>query len=188
MPDATVSLFFRVYFRKMLGRGLSGRKPRVRAAWQSFAGAFAAMLALSALERFYSGGAADVLLIGSFGASACMIFGLPASPYSQPRNVIGGHVCSALCGVSANLLVGEISWLACALAVSCALALMHLTRTFHPPGGATALIAVIGGPAMVHLGYSYVFIPVASGAVVLVLLGMLLNNLFRYRRYPVYWI
>ncbi|MEG2172342.1 MAG: HPP family protein [Desulfovibrionaceae bacterium] len=187
MSSGSVKIFFHLYFGKMLGRGLSGRKPRVRAAWQSFLGAFAGMLLLSALERFYSGGGADVLLIGSFGASTCMIFGLPESPYSQPRNVIGGHVSSALCGVSAAMLVGDIPWLACALAVSCALALMHLTRTFHPPGGATALIAVIGGPALVHLGYGYVLMPVAAGAGLLVLLGMLLNNFFRHRRYPLYW-
>lgn len=188
MPHASARLFFYLYFGKMRGRGLSGRKPRVRAAWQSFVGAFAGMLLLSVLERYYSGGTAGILLIGSFGASTCMIFGLPGSPYSQPRNVIGGHVCSALCGVSACLLAGSFTWLACALAVSCALAVMHLTRTFHPPGGATALIAVIGGPVITQLGYGYVLMPVASGAVTLVLLGMLLNNLFRHRRYPIYWI
>lgn len=172
----------------MRGRGISNNKPQIRAAWQSFVGAFAAMLALAALERFYSGPVTDILLIGSFGASTCMIFGMPASPYSQPRNVIGGHVVSALCGVSAHMLVGNLDWLACALAVSSALALMHLTRTFHPPGGATALIAIIGGPFILKLGYTYVLMPVASGACVLVLLGMIFNNFFRQRRYPVYWL
>lgn len=188
MAKGRFKTFRRLYIGKMRGRRLASTKPQVRAAWQSFVGAFAAMLVLSALERFYSGSTADMLLIGSFGASACMIFGLPANPYSQPRNVIGGHVVSALCGVSAYILVGNIVWLACALGVSTALAFMHLTRTFHPPGGATALIAIIGGPSIASLGYMYVLMPVAAGACILVLLGMLCTNFFRHRRYPIHWL
>lgn len=188
MAKAGLNTSVNLYFGKMRGRALSNTKPQVQAAWQSFVGAFAAMLALAALERFYSGPGTDMLLIGSFGASICMIFGMPSNPYSQPRNAIGGHVVSALCGVSAHMLAGNIEWLACALAVSSALALMHLTRTFHPPGGATALIAVIGGPFIINLGYSYVLIPVAAGACILVVLGMLYHNFFRHRRYPLYWL
>lgn len=187
MRAYSLRVFFYLYFGKMRGRGWSGRRPRLRAAWQSFVGAFVGMLVLSALERFYSGGTANILLIGSFGATACMIFGLPESPYSQPRNVLGGHMGSALCGVTAYILAGNIVWLACALAVSGALAFMHITRTFHPPGGATALIAVVGGPTMVSLGYGYVLVPVGSGSLVLVLMAVFINNLFRYRRYPIHW-
>ena len=73
-----------------------------------------------------------------------MIFGLPVSPYAQPRNVLGGHLIAVVCGVAVRQLVGAVPWLACGLAVACAAYVMHKTRCFHPPGGATALIAVIG--------------------------------------------
>ena len=76
-----------------------------------------------------------VLVIGSFGASAVLIYGAVHSPLAQPRNLIGGHVLSALVGVAAyKLLPGEV-WLAGSLAVSTSIALMHVTRTLHPPGG-----------------------------------------------------
>jgi CBS-domain-containing membrane protein len=84
------------------------------------------------------------MIIGSFGASAVLIYGAPHSPLARPRNMIGGHILSAIVGVSCFMLVGNIAWLACALAVSTAIAVMHVTNTLHPPGGATALIAVIG--------------------------------------------
>lgn len=175
------------YFHKMLGKGLSRRKPNVRAAWQSFFGAFLAIAVLAFLERFYNGVTSDIMLIGSFGATSCMIFGLSQSEYAQPRNVVCGHILSALCGVTAYLLLGSIEWLACGIAVSSALALMHLSRTFHPPGGATALIAVVGGPSIQKLGYTYAFMPVAVGCIILVIMGVLINNLFQYRRYPLHW-
>jgi CBS-domain-containing membrane protein len=79
-------------------------------------------------------------------------------------------------------------WLAAALAVSITIALMHLTKTLHPPGGATALIVVIGGDAVHSLGYLYVLIPVTSGAVVMLIIALLVNNLAPNRRYPEFWI
>ena len=65
---------------------------------------------------------------------------------------------------------------------------MHLTKTLHPPGGATALIAVIGGPKIHNLGYVYVLIPVAAGAFIMLAVALLINNLAPTRRYPEYWI
>ncbi len=79
-------------------------------------------------------------------------------------------------------------WLAAALAVSIAIAMMHLTKTLHPPGGATALIAVIGGNTVHNLGYLYVLIPVGLGAVVMLIIALLVNNLAPNRRYPEFWI
>jgi CBS-domain-containing membrane protein len=130
---------------------------------------------------------AGLMLIGSFGATAAMIFGLPFSPYAQPRNVIGGHLVAAVCGVTARELAGGLPWLACGLAVACAVYLMHKTRCFHPPGGATALIAVIGGREVCALGYSYALMPVGAGMLFMVLLGTVINNLLPGRRYPMYW-
>ena len=128
------------------------------------------------------------MIIGSFGASAVLVYGAIRSPLAQPRNLIGGHMLSAVIGVAAFQCLGYMPWLAAALAVSIAIALMHLTKTLHPPGGATALIAVIGGDAVHNLGYLYVLIPVGLGAVVMLIIALLVNNLASNRRYPEFWI
>ncbi len=78
-------------------------------------------------------------------------------------------------------------WLAAGLGVSGAIVAMLLTRTLHPPGGATALLAVIGGAKLHALGYLYVFVPAGAGACLLLLVGLLVNNLAGNRRYPEYW-
>ena len=82
---------------------------------------------------------------------------------------------------------GEHVWLAAALATSLATAAMLVTRTVHPPGGATALIAVIGGDKIYKLGFLYPFLPVGLGALILLIVGLLVNNLSRNRTYPEYW-
>jgi CBS-domain-containing membrane protein len=129
-----------------------------------------------------------VLVIGSFGASAVLIYGAPRSPLSQPRNVIGGHLVSALVGVSVHLLVPSPLWLASALAISFAIVGMHLTKTLHPPGGATALIAIIGGARIYTLGYGYLVVPVFFGICMMVLVAWIANNSVSGRRYPSYWL
>jgi CBS-domain-containing membrane protein len=127
------------------------------------------------------------LLIGSFGASAVLIYGAVRSPLAQPRNLLGGHVLSALIGVTAYKLLGGTPWLAAAVAVSTSIALMHLTRTLHPPGGATALIAVIGGDSVHRLGYLYVVMPAAVGACIMLIIALLINNIPKTRKYPDFW-
>jgi CBS-domain-containing membrane protein len=71
--------------------------------------------------------------------------------------------------------------------VATSIAVMHATKTLHPPGGATALIAVISGPQVTNLGYLYVLIPVAAGALVMLAVALLVNNLAPRRRYPEFW-
>jgi len=127
------------------------------------------------------------LLIGSFGASAVLVYGAVKSPLAQPRNLIGGHVISGLVGVACWQVFGATLWVASALAVSLAIVAMLATKTLHPPGGATALIAVIGGPKIHSLGFLYAFIPVGAGALVLLLVALLVNNLSQNRKYPEYW-
>lgn len=129
-----------------------------------------------------------LLVVGSFGASAVLIYGAIRSPLAQPRNLIGGHVLSALVGVACQQLFPSTSWLAAALAVSTAIAVMHATRTLHPPGGATALIAVIGGERIHDLGFMYALFPVGGGALILLVIALLVNNLPRNRRYPEFWL
>ena len=85
-------------------------------------------------------------------------------------------------------LFGKFIWIAAAFAVSLAIAAMLITKTLHPPGGATALIAVIGGDAVHKLSFFYAIIPAGLGAIILLIIALLVNNLSKDRRYPEYWI
>jgi len=171
-------------------RGAGTRPPRVGLAeivW-SFIGAAAGIAAVAYLHERVADPAGLSMLIGSFGASAVLLYGAPKSPLAQPRNLIGGHVLSALVGVTVRLGVAGPDWLVCSLAVALAIAVMHATGTLHPPGGATALIAVTGGPKLLALGYLYVVFPVLSGALVMLAVALLTVNAAPTRRYPEYWL
>lgn len=126
-----------------------------------------------------------VFLIGSFGASCVLVYGVIQSPLAQPRNLIGGHLVSALVGVTIQKLVPDVIYIAAPLAVSLSIVLMQATKTLHPPGGATALIAVTGGPQIKALGYMYVFSPVLTGAGILLIIALIFNNITKNRQYPV---
>jgi CBS domain-containing membrane protein len=125
-----------------------------------------------------------VFLIGSFGATAVLIFGATNSPLAQPRNLLGGHFISAIVGVTAYKLFPDHMWLSSSLAVASAIVLMQITKTMHPPGGATALIANIGSEKIKALGYGYVLSPVMSGIVILFIIALLVNNIPKNRNYP----
>ena len=79
-------------------------------------------------------------------------------------------------------------WLAASVAVATAIAAMHLTKTLHPPGGATALIAVIGSGKIHALGYLYAIVPAGIGALVMLIVALLVNNIPKNRKYPEFWI
>lgn len=128
------------------------------------------------------------LLIGSFGASAVLVYGAIKSPLAQPRNLVGGHVLSGLTGVACYQMFGHTIWLAAALAVSLAIVLMLATKTLHPPGGATALIAVVGGQKIHSLGFLYALVPAGAGAAILLVVALVINNLAQNRKYPEYWL
>ncbi len=128
------------------------------------------------------------LFIGSFGASAVLVYAAIKSPLAQPRNLIGGHVLSGLVGVACFQLFGPTIWIAASMAVSLAIVAMLATKTLHPPGGATALSAVIGGPKVHSLGYLYALVPAGLGAVVLLGVALIVNNLSKNRKYPEYWV
>lgn len=128
------------------------------------------------------------LLIASFGASAVLVYAAIKSPLAQPRNLVGGHVIGGFVGVVCYHAFGDTAWLAGAMAVSCAIAMMLITKTLHPPAGATALIAVIGGPKIHSLGFLYPLIPAGAGAVVLLIVALVVNNLAKNRKYPEYWL
>lgn len=133
----------------------------------------------------------SIFIIAPFGASAALLFGAHDGPLSQPRNVVGGHVVSGLVGVTANILTVLLDvgiWFSAPVAVAGAIVAMQASRTFHPPAAATSLLAVVGSPALLDLGYQYVFVPCLCGSVSLVIIASLVNNLIPGRHYPKYWL
>lgn len=150
----------------------------------TFLGAFTGIGLIGFLNSLYFTASDNLFLIGSFGASSVLIYGIINSPLAQPRNLIGGHVICALVGVTCHYLIPELVWLSSALSVSLAIVLMQMTKTLHPPGGATALIANIGSPKIHALGYYYVLSPVLTGVVILFLVALIFNNVTPHRHYP----
>jgi CBS domain-containing membrane protein len=137
----------------------------------SVIGAFIAML----LASFFSNNILEAegmpMVLASTGASAVLIFGIPSSPVSHPWPIVGGHVISAFIGVTAYYLVANPIFSA-ALATCLAMLAMHYTRSMHPPGGATAVTAVIGGTTVHELGYYFVIVPVLFNSIILLSVAM----------------
>lgn len=125
-----------------------------------------------------------VYLIGSFGASSVLVYGVIQSPLAQPRNLIGGHLISAIIGVTVYQFVPDLVWITAPLAVSLSIVFMQMTKTLHPPGGATALIAVTGSNEIKNMGYWYVLSPVLSGVLILLAVALVFNNMTSNRSYP----
>ncbi len=144
------------------------------------------MVAASA-EMFRRSGVLDFqsayLVVASMGASAVLLFAVPHGALSQPWSVFGGHMFSAFIGVSCYRLLGS-GVVSAALAVGFAVGAMYYLRCIHPPGGATALTAVLGGDALHNLGYGYLAIPVLLNALVIFIVAIAFNYGFRWRRYP----
>jgi CBS-domain-containing membrane protein len=178
----------RAYLSKMRGttRGSPPRVSNAEILW-SWMGAFLGIAGVAWVNRLFFEARDLPLMLGSFGASAVLVFGAVRSPLAQPRNLIGGHMLSALVGVICWKLMHENLWLAESLAVATSIALMHATRTLHPPGGATALIAVVGSADIHQLGFLYVLIPATVGPLILLAIGLLVNNIPKSRRYPEIW-
>ena len=128
---------------KMRGEGKSPPRVSLKEILVSWVGAFLGIFAVGYLGHLVQLEQQDILfLIGSFGASAVLLYGTPGVPLAQPRNLMGGHILSALTGVLMYGWIADPLYLSGALSVATAIAVMHLTKTTHPPGGATALIAV----------------------------------------------
>lgn len=155
--------------------------------WISAAGGLLGILAVLWTSHFWLGGHGGVLAIASMGASAVLLFAAPHGALSQPWPVLGGHLVSALIGVSCARWLGGEPMLAASLAVALSIAAMYGLRCLHPPGGATALYAVLGGETVHALGYGYLFSPVLLNVVVLVTVAVLFNYPFAWRRYPQSW-
>lgn len=133
-----------------------------------------------------AGSAGGALMLASMGASAVLLFAVPQGALSQPWAVVGGHLVSACIGVTCQTLFPDHAWTA-GLAVGLAVGAMHYLRCIHPPGGATALAAVIGGADIHALGYHYLLMPVAINVVAIFATAIAFNALFPWRRYPAHW-
>lgn len=131
-----------------------------------------------------TGASGAALIVPSMGASAVLVFAVPHGKLSQPWALIGGNLVSAVVGVTCYQLVPDL-FLAAGMAVGLAIGAMHVLGCIHPPGGATALAAVIGGPAINSLGYGYVVTPILLNVSIIFIVAVIYNNFFPWRRYPV---
>ena len=152
-------------------------KHSVRAILVAWLGGFVAISAVTLLSNTF----ATALVLGSFGASCVLIFGFPDVPFSQPRNVIGGHFLSSLIGLICLTLFGA-TWWSVSIAVGTSIAIMMLTRTTHPPAGSNPVIIYLLKPA-----WGFLLFPTLFGAIILVVIAAIYNNLANEGKYPKYW-
>lgn len=161
-------------------RGGRGKAPSAAPAVQvvlAWLGGFFAIATVS----YMADAAHAPLLLGSFGASCVLLFGFPESPFSQPRNVIGGHFLSSLTGLVAITLLGA-TWWSTGLALATAISVMQLTRTVHPPAGSNPVIIMLA-----HAGWPFLLRPTLFGVLILQTAALLYHSLIKGRLYPTYW-
>lgn len=149
-------------------------------------GGVLAITGMLLLERGLLGDLGAALVVASMGSSAVLLFAVPHGALSQPWAVLVGHVVSAVVGVTVARLVPD-QMLAAGLAVGLSIGAMHYLRAIHPPGGATALTAVVGGASVQQLGYGFVVMPVLLNAGIMVAMALAINAPFAWRRYPAAW-
>ena len=155
--------------------------------WVSAAGGLIGILSVLWVSQFWVSGHGGLFIIASMGASAVLLFAAPHGAMSQPWAVLGGHMVSALIGVTCQRWLGDEPMLAASVAVALSIAAMYTLRCLHPPGGATALNAVMGGETVHALGYGYFFDPVLLNIVVMLGVAVVFNYPFAWRRYPQIW-
>ena len=146
-------------------------------------GGFIGITLIALISFQITGASGAALIVPAMGASAVLVFAIPHGKLSQPWPLIGGSVVSACVGVTCYQLIPS-SYIAAGLAVGLAIGVMHILRCIHPPGGATALVAVVGGPAIHELGYNYVLMPVLLNVLIIFGIAILFNAFFPWRRYP----
>ena len=169
---------FRAWLRSFIPAPLTGTR---RDLWLGSLGAGLGLLATEWISH-QALGSSNPWFIAPMGASAVLLFAVPASPLAQPWSIVGGNVMAALVGVGCVHLFGSSGPVA-ALAAAVTIALMFALRCLHPPGGAVALTAVLGGPEIHALGWSFVLWPVAVDSALMVTMALLFNNLAG-RSYP----
>src|SRR5262245_39595094 len=144
------------------------------------AGAVGGAIAIGVMELLSAGGAYPLFAI-PFATSIVLVMGAPEAEPAQPRELIGGHLVSALVGFAVLAVLGPSAW-AAAAAVGLAILAMHLTRTFHPPAGIDPLIIVVNA-----MPWTFLFVPVAAGVVLLALFALAWHNILRRGSWPARW-
>ena len=139
--------------------------------------AFGAFLCTSLLSFLHFSQNSSIWLIPPFGASMVLVMAVHNSPLAEPKNIFLGHTLSALSGVVIFALMGS-SFISLGIAVGLAVFVMATFDSIHPPAGANPIIAILGGK-----GLSFVLMPVALGAIVIILFALFYNKLLG-RDYP----
>ncbi|MHB8167625.1 MAG: HPP family protein [Sulfuricella sp.] len=146
-------------------------------------GGILAIFLTTLIAHRYIGGVSLPFMLASMGASTVLLLGAPHSPFSQPWAFAGGHLVSAFIGITCAATIPNV-YLAAGLSVGLSISAMYYLRCLHPPGGATALLTVIGDQRIHALGYHFLFMPVLGNVVVLLGVALVINNLIPGRRYP----
>lgn len=123
-------------------------------------------------------------LMASMGAAAVLLYAVPHSPMAQPWALLVGNLLSGLIGMCCAMWIPDPIW-AAALAAGLSVFVMHLTRSLHPPGAATAMLMVVDADAFHHYGWGWAMIVVAANAGLALVFALSLNRLIRRGRYPV---
>ena len=142
----------------------------------NFISAVGAFLCISVLAYLNSFDESNLWLIPPFGASMVLVMAVHESPLAHPKNVLFGHILSALSGVFVYSILG-FSFFSVGLGVGLAIFLMMTTKTVHPPAGANPIIAILGAK-----GIDFIIMPVAAGAFFIVLFAIIYNKLLK-RKY-----
>jgi CBS-domain-containing membrane protein len=163
--------------------GFSRHKMNVHEKLLSTLGGFLGIFGIFMSSQWLLDPEVSVLIVPSMGASAVLLFAAPHAPFSQPWNVIGGHAISAVIGVACWQWIPDYV-VAASASVGLAIGAMYFARCIHPPGGATALAAVIGSEKLHQLGFAYEYAPILLNAATILLVAIVFNGLFKWRRYP----
>lgn len=172
------SAWWLTYVKKMTGQGQAG-SPRANVAdiVTAGVGGFVSISVLLLLTYLTDA----EWLMASLGASCVLVFGAWTAPFSQPRNIIGGHLLSGIIALSFSALFGDHP-IVISLAVALTMMAMILTKTVHPPAGGNPIIIIMGG-----YDWSYLVEPLLIGAVVIVIFAVIINNARQNRHYPLFW-
>ena len=166
------------YFAKFRGEGMKlPPKATLQSIIFAWIGGFIAISTVAILTNITN----HPLVLGSFGASCVLLFGFPKSPFSQPRNVILGHLLSSFIGLLFYHFVGH-EWWSLGLALATAIAMMIATRTVHPPAGSNPVIVYLTSAK-----WTFLLTPTLIGAIVLVVVAVFYINIDRKQHYPSYW-